>query len=527
MKRFSLSFLFLFIVSQMFCSAQFEESCTSIMVGKDASFDGSVMTSHTCDANYRSWMTIEPRKVYAKGDMETIYNGLLHNEEPWDMRKVTKKGEIPAITGETYRFLNTAYPCLNEKQLAIGETTTSGRRELYNENGLFRIEELERLALQHCTNARDAIKLMGKMAETYGYGDGGECLTVADKNEVWHFEIYGSGPGKPGALWVAQRIPDDHVGISANIPRISTVNFSSPDFMYSKDLREISKKLGYWDGKEPYKFYKVVSKERPFSVREFYILNTLAPSLHLSFDAEELPFSVKPEEKVTMERMFSFLRETYDGDEFDQVKNLWAEIKGRRRLPDGTIEEYSDTVRPVSTFMTNDMRALLNKLSPDITKRNRTVAVIQCSYSHVIRLRSWLPDEVGGVAYVSFDNPAQSPRIPIFSGTTILPESFSHCGQWHYRPESAIWAFRETNRIATINWSKTRSTVEKERMYLEELMLEENKEIEKEAQGLIEQNKTEEAEQLLTEHTSHFASLAMSRWKELKSQIWMFFVRSM
>jgi len=40
------------------------ESCTSIMVGKKASADGSVMTSHTCDGNYRTWMEIVPAARY-------------------------------------------------------------------------------------------------------------------------------------------------------------------------------------------------------------------------------------------------------------------------------------------------------------------------------------------------------------------------------------------------------------------------------------------------------------------------------
>ena len=127
-------------------------------------------------------------------------------------------GEIPEAA-HTYAYLNTAYPCLNEKQLAIGETTFGGPDTLVNATGWFRIEELERVALQRCDNARDAIRLMGALAEQYGYGDSGECLTVADKNEVWQFEIVGIGKDRIGAAWVAKRVPDDHIAVSANIPR--------------------------------------------------------------------------------------------------------------------------------------------------------------------------------------------------------------------------------------------------------------------------------------------------------------------
>lgn len=79
------------------------------------------------------------------------------------------------------------------------------------------IEELQRIVLQRCTTARDAIRVMGELIEKYGYGDWGECLTIADPKEVWHFEVFGEGPDKIGGVWAAIRIPDDHVGVSANI----------------------------------------------------------------------------------------------------------------------------------------------------------------------------------------------------------------------------------------------------------------------------------------------------------------------
>jgi hypothetical protein len=179
------------------------DSCTSIMVGRLASTDGSVMTAHSCDGNYRTWVNIVPPKKHPKGTKTKIYHGILHNETPWDMRRVTVAGEIPQVE-ETYAYLNTAYPCMNEKQLAIGETTFGGRRELYNTEGLFQIENLQRIALERCTTAREAIKLIGELVKEYGYCDWGECLTFADPKEVWQFEIMGAGPLEIGAVWAAQ-----------------------------------------------------------------------------------------------------------------------------------------------------------------------------------------------------------------------------------------------------------------------------------------------------------------------------------
>lgn len=509
------------------------ESCTSIMVGKKASTDGSVMTAHTCDSNYRTWLTMEKRKNYKATDFQPIYWGALHTEEPFDVRNKEEKGKIPAFDGQTYSFLNVAYPCLNEKQLAMGETTTTGRRSLRNRDGLFLVEELERIALERCTTARQAIKLIGALAEEYGFGDSGECLTIADKNEVWHLEMYGTGAvtkkfPKPGCLWVAQRIPDDHVGISANIPRIGVVNFNdSENFMYASDLKERTKDMKLWDGKSEFKFYKIVSDGKPFSIREFFVLSTLAPSLNLQLDADEIPFSVKPEKKVSPEDMFALYRQTYEGTEYDPVKNLKVPVQRRITNPDGTYNNYTDTICPVSPFMPGDMRNMLNRLQKDAAGYRRAIAVIQCSYSHVIQLRDWLPDEVGGVAYFSFDNPAQSPRIPIYCSETSLPKGFDVCGQHRYREDAAIWAYRETNRIATINWSKTRKLQESKIKYYEQKMMEEKGAVEEKAAKLVKENKRDEAIALLNDYTASFEASTRKTWEEIRRDMWNMFARGL
>lgn len=501
------------------------ESCTSIIVSKGASSDGSVMTAHSCDSNYRTWLTIEPRKKYADGK-DIIKWGLLHTEEPYDIRNTSVKGSIPAIAGETYKFLNVAYPCMNEKQLAMGETTTEGKRELVNEDGLFLIEELERVALERCDNARDAIRLMGSLAEEYGYGDYGECLTVIDKNEAWFFEIYGTGKSgkKPGAMWVAQRIPDGEVGVSANVPKIGVVDFNDPEkFMYSKDLRERAKELKLWDGKSEFKFYPMVTTyKKNFMWREYFVLNKLAPGLGLKYSDDEMPFSVVPEEKMTPERMFGFYRETFKGTEFDPVKDLKVVVDRR-----GSKSE-KDTIAPVSPFMPNNMRLLLNTLKPESAPRIRTIAVIQCSYSHIVRLRGWLPDEIGGVAYFSFDNPAQSPRIPIYAGQTKLPEGFNVCGQKRYRKDAAIWDFRETNRLATICWDRAEPLVNNAVASYEKQMMEQTAELEKKAAGLIKEGRRDEAVKMLDDYCEKMAASQRHTWgEELKGKILMYLVRSL
>ena len=125
-----------------------------------------------------------------------------------------------------------------------------------NKKGMFMIEELERVALMRCDNARDAIQLIGKLVKEYGYGDGGECITIADKNEVWQMEILGEGPDKIGGVWAAKRIPDDEVGVSANIARIGKLERKSKDFYCSDNCEAVAKKYGLWDGQGDFIFWK-------------------------------------------------------------------------------------------------------------------------------------------------------------------------------------------------------------------------------------------------------------------------------
>lgn len=501
----------------------YAENCTSIMVGRLASADGSVMTSHTCDGRYRTWLEVVPAMKFDKDTTHNVYWGTMHTEESWDMTSLKLKGTIPQARS-TFAYLNTGYPCLNEKQLAMGETTIYGRRELFNPEGLFVIEELERIALQRCTTARQAIALIGSLAEQYGYGDMGECLTIADKREVWQLEITGSGPGKPSALWVAQRIPDNHAGVSANIPRISDVNFNDPDnFMTSADLRNKAKKLGYWDGKESFKFYKIISTGKPFAIREFFILSTLAPGLELTIEMDELPFSVKPEKKLSASNIMALLRETYEGTPYDMTRNLVVKVSRKDRGGNETVDTIKSPV--VHNWMNNDLRMLLNELKPGAVVRQRTIAIAGCSYSHVIQCREWLPDEVGAVAWFSFDNPGQSPRIPIFSGTMSLPPSFRICGQHRYREDAAIWTFREANRLSTVNWERGRKLIEPAVAELENKALAELPGLEERVKELVKRGRNDEARKMVTEYTNTFAYITMSKWRELKREFWQMFGR--
>ena len=496
-------------------------SCTSIMVGKKASADGSVITSHTCDSWYRTWMTVRPAADYKEGEMENIYDGRMHTEWVEDMSKVVVKGQIPQVS-HTYRLLDTSYPCLNEKQLGMGETTISGRDTLRNKNGMFMIEELQRVALERCTTAREAIKLMGELVKQYGYGDSGECLTIADTKEVWIFEIFGEGPDKIGGVWAAQRIQDDEVAVSANIPRISTLNLKDKNnYMASDNVFDVAKRLGLWDGKEPFKFWKAYGGPnysgdwKNYSTREFFIYTSLAPSLGLTEDMEEMPLGVKPEKLVTVEEVARLLGSYYEGTEKDLSGRLKVAQRNRKT------GEMDTIVSPVANpWMRSDEIALYAALGDDKMKWTRTVAVPQCAYSTIIQLRDWLPDAVGGVVWMSLDNPGESPRFPIFCGTAILPGVLKVCGNHRYRDDSALWHYRQTNKLATVRWGTCRKTLEPARDYFLKKGMRELPFVEETYKSILEKDGNEEAEAFLTNYTADFVGATILKWDELYRTYW-------
>ena len=232
------------------------DECTSLVVGRLASVDGSVITSHTCDGVSRTWIKVVPAADHGRKEMVDIFKNTRRTAFDGDTTGVRFAGQIPQAR-HTYAYLNTAYPCMNEKQVAMGETTFSGPDTLRNGSSMFLIEELQRIALQRCDNARDAVRMMGTLAERYGYADGGECITVIDKKEAWFFEILGCGRGKVGAVWAAQRVPDDEVAISANIPRIGKIDRENKDyFMASDNVEAVALEYGLWDGQGDFVFWK-------------------------------------------------------------------------------------------------------------------------------------------------------------------------------------------------------------------------------------------------------------------------------
>ncbi len=400
-----------------------EGHCTAIIVGKGASVDGSVMTTHTCDGWYDPKLWIIPGGTHEPGETVKVYANRL-TDSPTSPPRVL--GEIPQVE-VTYTYFHIAYPFMNENQVMMGEHTFGGRRELRNGNGLFYIEELQALGLQRARTAREAIQIMGALAEKYGYIDGGECLTVVDANEGWVFEIVGPGvlwtpdSGKPGAVWVAQRVPDDHVYVGANRSRIGEIDLSQPDwYMASSNIYTVAQEMGWWspDSGVPFRFCDVYAPKEGFynSRREWRVFDILAPSRGFDPYARWYPFSVKPDKKVSVADLMAIKRDHYEGTEFDLTKGLAAG-------PYGTPDRWPT---PNAAGGANWERA---------------ISMFRCSYSFVSQSRNWLPNPIGGVLWFGEDAPHSTCYIPLYCGITAVPQSLQIRDIFAFSRDSAWWAF--------------------------------------------------------------------------------------
>lgn len=483
------------------------DACTSILVGRLASADGSAMTSHSCDSNTdRTWMNMVPHRRHKKGDSVAVWLEPKESKGPDDPDRV-EAGRIPQVE-ETFKFLNAAYPIMNEHQLAIGETTTGGRRELRSEAGLIDAPELYRLVLERARTAREAIRIADRLTKEHGYNDWGECFTFADPKEVWHFEILGPGKGKVGAVWAAVRLPDDEIGVSANAHRIRQIDLRDPDrYMASENVHSVAREMGWWSPASgvPFEFcYAYADRTSMYSRRrEWRVLSLLAPSLKLDPNAENFPLSVKPEKKVTVQDLLAIFRDSYEGTPFDMTRDLNV-----------TNQKGETSKSPLANpFMSADQRDLLR------IHRERTVASPTATYLQITQSREWLPNPIGGLVWLGYDNPATTPHLPFYIGITRMPDSFMVDGREKFRRDCAWWAFRRASKLSYLRYQVMKEDARKVWQPIEEGAFARQKEIEEEALRLYRSDPAK-AEAFLTKYCIETAVTAVEAFWKLGDDFW-------
>jgi dipeptidase len=454
-------------------------------------------------------MTIVPAAKHKPGTTAKVYYEPKRTKGPADTERL-ETGEIPQVA-ETYAYLNAAYPIMNEHQLAIGETTIGSRRELVSEAGIIDAPELYRLVLERAKTAREAIRVADELTKAHGYNDWGECFTFADPKEVWHFEIHGPGKGKIGAVWAAQRVPDDEIGVSANAGRIRQIDLADPDFfLASANVLSLAEEMGYWSkaSGRPFEFCYAYNPDSRTSLycrrREWRVLSLLAPSLRLNPESENYPFSVKPEKKVGVADVLAIFRDTYGGTDYDMTRTLTA------------VTRKGETVKsPVATpFMNADTMALFR------LKRERTICSPAATYLQITQSRDWLPGPIGGVVWIGYDNPATTPHLPFYIGIAQMPASYMVDGRWAFSRDCAWWAFRTVSRLANFRYQVLAEEIAKVWKPLEDKAFADQAGFEEQALALYKKD-PKKARELLTKYSHDLANQAVAAYWKLADDLWL------
>ncbi|HHE46503.1 MAG TPA: hypothetical protein ENL08_02210, partial [Bacteroidetes bacterium] len=272
------------------------DACTSLLVTRGASADGSVMITYTCDGEFHPHLEYTPASDHAESDSFEIRD--------WQGKLKGRIHQVP----HTYSVVG----LMNEHQLTITETTFSGRRELHNPHGMMHYWHMMRIALERARTAREAIDVMTDLVDRYGYRSTGESFSIADAREAWLMEMIGPGPGGEGALWVAVKVPDGYISCTANKARIGEFPLNDPEnCIYSDNVISFAVEKGYYDpdSGEPFRYRDAycpaTPKNRRYAdARVWSIFRRAAPSMNLSPDyhravkgAKPYPLWIKPDEK--------------------------------------------------------------------------------------------------------------------------------------------------------------------------------------------------------------------------------------
>ncbi len=511
------------------------DACTDIVVGKKASADGSVITSHTgCCPECR--VHVVPGKSFQKGEKAPVYYGLQDVKKPlYEYGKII--GTIPQVE-RTYKYFHTGYPHMNEHQLAIGESTLSQKEELkvdiHTGKQIMTIEQAMLFALQRCRTTREAIELITSLVERYGFlpscGPESEALCIADPDEAWILEVFSVGTdwepesGKLGAIWAAQRIPDDHVAIVPNWSVIKEIDLSKPDwFMASSNYMEVAIEHGWYDprSQKPFIWQEVYSPTpREWAVSRFWLFfSTFAPhytdwpdkklsSPFKGYDAyhqylEPLslyPFSVKPEKKVSVQDVIAFQRSVFEGTIYDMTADTdWM-------IPDG---QDGMKKSPLATpFPTRDMRELL-----DITWRRM---VSRGGYGMVAQLRGWLPPAIGGIYWFYLDNQHVSTYVPIYAGVQQISPLYKTYDPDLFDENSARWVIDFVDNLLYLRWQHAVKDLRVMRDPLEAEFFKNMAAIDDKALELYEKD-PKMAENFLTEYTKSNMERIVKMYRELRS----------
>lgn len=486
----------LFILTAVLGWYNAAEACTSFLVGKKASADGSAFITYNAD-DYGMYgrLLYYPAAQHPKGTMRRIVDGDTNHY----------MGEIPEAE-TTYAVMGN----INEHQVAITETTFGGREELVDTAGIIDYVSLMAIALQRSKTAREAINVMTSLVQKYGYASSGESFSIADPNEIWILEMIGKGPQEKGTVWVAVRIPDDCIAAHANQSRIHRFDLKDKrNVLYSKDVITFARKRGYFSGKDADFSFADAYAPADFSAirfceaRVWSFFNRWVDGMERYLDyadgkhigtSEVMPLYFKPRCKLSLKDVMTSNRDHYENTPFDLTHDAGSGI-------------YNAPYRPTPLTYKYNGKNYFNE---------RPISTQQTAFTVVAQVRADLPNAVGGVLWFGNDDPNMVAYTPVYCCANKVPKCYDKgvgdgvTFSW----ESAFWVCNWVANMTYPRYAQLFPSLQEVRDQVENSFLENQQEIEKEALALLQTNE-KEAQRLLTDYSAQCAQNMLTRWKQL------------
>ena len=449
-----------------------KSDCFSIVVGKNASIDGSVLFAHNEDddgpqiVNYY----IVPASTHSSEEYILLKNG----------------GQVPQVK-KTYRYLwfqmpgmNFSDSYFNEYGVCVASDQCLSKEEQgeLSHGGIS--YWLRRLIAERANSAREGVKIAGKLIEEYGYNSSGRTYIIADPNEAWMLSVVF------GKHWVAQRVPDDKVAVIPNYFTIGEIDLSDTlNFLGSMDIINYAFERGWYNPEEDgsFNFAKAYSsfesRQAKGNIHRMWRgLNLLAKEEYNITD--EFPFAFEPKKKLSVQDLIDVLRDHYEGTELD--KSLHYEL--------GSPYEFNGS----------------------------TICAASNQYGFVTQLRNWLPNDIGTIIWFSQRRPDSQPFIPWYFGINKIPIDYNdhidfkhaldtHFGWYILNSIHAYYTFNELAEKVEKSYSESIFKIKNRWSKFEKELFKNQESFEKEVMNEFDKEKRQE---LLTNYT---IDLAEEVWK--------------
>jgi dipeptidase len=363
------SVCFVLVPLSVFAAGEFKQDfdCYSVVVGKKASADGSVIFAHNEDV-------LAPVVNY--------YKVPASQHKPGEVVRLREGGTLPQAK-ETFGYLWLNVPgwdvCdgyINEHAVAIGSDGCPSREEtpeLTNGGILF---WLRRLVAERARSAREGVNIAGELIDKFGYNSSGRTYVIADPDEAWILAVVN------GKHWVAQRVPDDQVVVVANCYTIQRINLSdSANFLGSPGLAEYAARHGWYDAASDGEFNFAKAFSNPGSLNHPGNVGRMWRGIDLLAGGKldihkQLPFAFVPGKKLDVQDVMRVMRDHYEGTEIDEPEQAAICAEGTR-------------------------------------------------YSVVACLRSWLPTELKAVVWLALFRPDLQGYSPWYPAITSVPKIYA------------------------------------------------------------------------------------------------------